>query len=495
MFIYIKAAALFSCIYSPCAGDNTLDVVPTKAGRVQGVLLPTTTGTVHGFLGVPYAEPPVGPNRFRYPLPKKPWAGIYNATTLPKVCLQNDARNKALIAKQGISEDCLFLNVFVPHTAISVMPVLVYIHGGGFVYGGISQDAFDTSELAFRGALVTVNIAYRLGAFGFLNYGIEDAPSNVGLYDQALAFQWVKENIKSFRGDPSRVTIMGESAGAVSVGLHMISPITRGLFRNAVMQSGSPYTGGATITREKANSLLDKLVIALGCRFPKAERKTNSKLILECLRAKDSADILKETKVVSALNLHVFSPVLNDTFAPQSPLTSLKQGHFNGVNLMASSTEGEGDNFLYNAVNPFLDVSSARRVNKLKIVVVMRIYLGTTAIITSRKIIDHYFDDVQFDDGLGALHAGGDVIGHTQLTCPTRGFAKIYRDQNNSVFMLQFSQKPSFVERPEWIRATHADDVPYSLGSLYKLAPNPTKDDITATNTFINAISTFAYTG
>ncbi|KAH9368381.1 hypothetical protein HPB48_012689 [Haemaphysalis longicornis] len=140
-----------------------------------------------------------------------------------------------------MSEDCLFLNVFVPTRNDSeLMPILVYIHGGGFANGGISMKILDPPELAARGGLIVVVVAYRLGALGFLYMGVEDAPGNMGLYDQLLALHWVRDNARAFGGDADKVTIMGQSAGSISVGLHLISPKSGGLFRRAFMQSGKP---------------------------------------------------------------------------------------------------------------------------------------------------------------------------------------------------------------------------------------------------------------
>ncbi|EEC17325.1 acetylcholinesterase/butyrylcholinesterase, putative, partial [Ixodes scapularis] len=188
-------------IFLACSQNIAQDIVSTKSGDVRGISLNTTTGQLRAFLGIPYAESPVGDLRFKKPEPKQPWNYVYNATSLPKMCPQPDVYlNKYYYVntKNAVSEDCLYLNVYVPITNRPLAPVLVYIHGGGFIFGGISMNITDTTELSVRGDLITVAIAYRLGAFGFLRTDLEDVPGNMGLYDQALAIGWVKDNIESF---------------------------------------------------------------------------------------------------------------------------------------------------------------------------------------------------------------------------------------------------------------------------------------------------------
>ncbi|KAM7315230.1 acetylcholinesterase [Ixodes scapularis] len=254
-------------IFLACSQNTGQDIVTTKSGLVRGTLLRTTTGQVRAFLGIPFAEAPVGDLRFKKPEPKQPWNYVYNATSLPKMCSQPSVHLTKFYqvnTENSVSEDCLFLNVFVPISNCTQMPVVVYIHGGAFTYGGISMNITDTTELSVRGDLITVAIAYRLGAFGFLRTSLEDVNGNMGLYDQALAIRWVKDNIKSFGGDPNKITLMGQSAGSISIGLHLLSPISRGLFHRAIMQSGSPFTRVVLSDDEKARSVARKLADALG---------------------------------------------------------------------------------------------------------------------------------------------------------------------------------------------------------------------------------------
>ena len=164
------------------------------------------------------------------------WPGdIYNATKLGNSCIQFE--NMFVENTTRESEDCLFLNVFKPVTNNEkLLPVMVYIHGGGFQLGSIFFSLSDASFLASYGEVIVVSINYRLGPFGFLYGGNSDAPGNVGFHDQLLGLKWVQENIENFGGDPNKVTIFGESAGSISVSALVQSPLAKNLFIRAIMQ-------------------------------------------------------------------------------------------------------------------------------------------------------------------------------------------------------------------------------------------------------------------
>ncbi len=218
-------------------------VVTTANGKLQG------TSTQHDkldiFRGIPYAAPPVGPLRWRAPQPAKPWKGVREATHFGAACVQKVARQEPEKSLKDYpqSEDCLTLNVWRPANvpANKPLPVMVWVHGGSFRFGAGSLGVYDGAELAKRGVIV-VTLNYRLGLFGTFAYpGLAPAgepTGNFGLLDVIQALKWVNGNISAFGGDPHKVTLFGESAGGVSVAYLMTSPLAKGLFQQAIVESG-----------------------------------------------------------------------------------------------------------------------------------------------------------------------------------------------------------------------------------------------------------------
>lgn len=232
-------AALAGC-GDPTGPDPDADpgkVVETTAGPVRGL----THDGVQSWLGLPYAAPPVGDLRWRPPQPVESWSDVRDARDYGPVCLQGPPPAELVPELHNSSEDCLNLNVHRPVDADEPLPVMVWIHGGGFVYGAGNQAMYNGSTLVRRG-VVLVTLNYRLGRIGFLAHpALQSGDSrigNYGLLDQVAALSWVQDNIAAFGGDPDRVTVFGESAGAMSVNALMAMPDAEGLFHAAISQSG-----------------------------------------------------------------------------------------------------------------------------------------------------------------------------------------------------------------------------------------------------------------
>ena len=211
-----------------------------KNGAIRGRFLNYKTGSSGGyfsFQGIRYGKAPIGNRRFRSALPETPWKGTRSVTREGSSCPH---RNMILENFKG-NEDCLFLNVYtpkLPENGINPkLPVMFWIHGGGFQFGNGNAFLYGPDYLIPEGVIM-VTINYRLGALGFLNTRSKEAPGNAGLKDQVLALKWVRDNIESFGGDPNQVTISGQSAGSASVHYLLLSPSAAGLFHRAIAQSG-----------------------------------------------------------------------------------------------------------------------------------------------------------------------------------------------------------------------------------------------------------------
>jgi para-nitrobenzyl esterase len=236
-------------------------LVTVAGGQVEGV----ERGAVTAWLGLPYAAPPVGPLRFRAPEPVVPWPGVRPAARFAGVAYQNGLMSRSarrLASREG--EDCLYLNVYAPVRARTdgrPRPVLVWVHGGAFKSG--AGGLYGGGALAEQGDVVVVTVNYRLGVFGFVDFAAAldvDVPSNLGLRDQLAALEWVRDNIAAFGGDPEQVTVAGESAGSISVALLLSAPRAAGLFRSAVMESGSySLIHGAEVHEEVARAYARRL--------------------------------------------------------------------------------------------------------------------------------------------------------------------------------------------------------------------------------------------
>ncbi|XP_050094007.1 juvenile hormone esterase-like [Anopheles aquasalis] len=215
-------------IPSVCIGD----------GCIRGTTrIDNENRTYSAYLGIPYAKPPVRELRFANPVPNDPWDGTYDAS------MEKDSCTQKIITLVLGSEDCLYLNVFVPQLTTfentGLLPVMLYIHGGAFSRGAAITATRDPVRLMSTRRVIVVTIQYRLGVLGFLSTGDLSASGNFGMKDQVLAMRWVQKNIRTFGGDPQLVTIFGESAGGASVQYHMLSPMSRGLFKRAISMSGS----------------------------------------------------------------------------------------------------------------------------------------------------------------------------------------------------------------------------------------------------------------
>lgn len=240
--------------------ENDPLIISTVKGKMRGKTMISSTGKkIDVFMSIPYAQPPLGALRYRHPRPVEKWSGVLNATHQPNSCVQIvDTTFGDFVGADmwnpntPMSEDCLYVNVFVPHPRPKKSPVMVWIYGGGFFQGTSTLDVYDYKTLATEENIILVSLQYRVANLGFLYLGTPDAPGNVGLFDQNLALRWVHDNIHHFGGDASRVTLFGESAGAVSVSMHLLSPMSRDLFQRAILQSGSPTTPWAVVERNEA---------------------------------------------------------------------------------------------------------------------------------------------------------------------------------------------------------------------------------------------------
>lgn len=317
--------------------DHDHPEVVTTSGRVRGA---RAGGQVAVYRGIPYAAPPFGANRFRPPQPVAQWDGVRDATQFgpgcPQRSLDPNPERSGHFNPSVIGEDCLSLNVWSPDPGSSGLPVMVWIHGGGYMTGGGSAPVHDGATWA-RDGVVYVSINYRLGIDGFLH--LDGGTPNLGLLDQVAALRWVQENIAAFGGDPGNVTVFGQSAGAVSV-MHLLAmPSARGLFRRAIAQSGStkcaadPALAGRIAAR--VADLLDVEPTADAFRGLPVERTLDATV---AMAFEYIAPVFwgSESFLISP-----FRAVIDGEILPDGVLAQVASGNAHGVDVMVGTTRDE----------------------------------------------------------------------------------------------------------------------------------------------------------
>ncbi len=321
----------------PAAAQGELEV-RIDTGRLAGAA--AKTPGVRVFKGIPFAAPPVGDLRWREPQPPAKWEGVRKADAFSAACVQFLGRSRPpwteeFMAQEAASEDCLCLNVWTgAKSAGERRPVLVFFHGGAYQEGSGAVAIYDGESFAKRG-LVLVTVNYRLGVFGFLAHpelsreSAHGASGNYGMLDQVAALQWVQRNIAAFGGDPARVTIAGQSAGAGSVHNLTASPLARGLFHRAIAQSGSSVAGLPMSTRAEAEAAGERFAQAAGARS------------LRALRALPADELLKVARQPASPPIS-FRPCVDGWFLPADIATLFRQGRQNDVPILTGLTADEG---------------------------------------------------------------------------------------------------------------------------------------------------------
>ena len=327
-------------------------IVSTKYGQMEGLMssYPNASGSfisVSKFLGVPFAAPPIGELRFKAPQPPKDWKpNVRPAKKHGNICLQRKDLEfyvQAFTANFSFSEDCLYLDVYTPNVSLS-LPVMVYIHGGGYEIGTAVTSPGDI--LALQGVVVVV-IQYRLGPFGFLTTGDSVAPGNLGMLDQVEALKWVKENIANFGGNPGKVTILGQSAGGASVSLHLLSPLSKDLFHQTITESGVDLSPFAIQPTSVGVGFAKELARKLSC--PTGHHSA----MMACMREKQATYIQKAAELITDkyTDHFIWAPVVDMNFLQGTPRNLRQTVDFKKAPLMIGFTSHEGSLFLYEMVN------------------------------------------------------------------------------------------------------------------------------------------------
>uniref|UniRef100_A0A452U454 Carboxylic ester hydrolase n=1 Tax=Ursus maritimus TaxID=29073 RepID=A0A452U454_URSMA len=459
-----------------------------RGGRLRGIRLMAPGGPVSAFLGIPFAEPPVGPRRFLPPEPKRPWPGVLDATAFQSVCYQyvdtlypGFEGTEMWNPNRELSEDCLYLNVWTPYPRpASPTPVLVWIYGGGFYSGASSLDVYDGRFLAQAEGTVLVSMNYRVGAFGFLALpGSREAPGNVGLLDQRLALQWVQENVAAFGGDPMSVTLFGESAGAASVGMHLLSPPSRGLFHRAVLQSGAPNGPWATV----------------GC--PPGGAGGNDTELVACLRTRPAQDLVDhECHLLPQESVFRFSfvPVVDGDFLSDTPEALINAGDFHGLQVLVGVVKDEGSYFLvYGA--PGFSKDNESLISRAQFLAGVRVGVPQASDLAAEAVVLHYTDWLHPEDPARLREAMSDVVGDHNVVCPVAQLAGRLAAQGARVYAYIFEHRASTLSWPLWMGVPHGYEIEFIFGLPLEPSLNYTAEERTFAQRLMRYWANFARTG
>ncbi len=312
----------------------------------QGQLEGTEEQGLRVFRGIPFAAPPVNALRWREPQPPARWTGVRKADQFGAACAQGQAGADGKLGA-GISEDCLYLNVWTPaQNAREKLPVLVWIYGGGFSGGRTSDPLFDGSPLARKG-VVYVSLAYRVGVMGFLAHPALSAENrqlhgtaasgNYGLLDLVAGLKWVKENIAAFGGDPGKVTIWGESAGAIAVSMLAVAPQAKGLFHGAISDSGGSF--GPTRTPTAPGENVPPLAVAEQAGVALAGKLGAT--TLEAMRAKSAGEVMAQARGINGIGW----PVLDRWVIPDDQHVLYEKGAYHDTPILVGINSDEGASF------------------------------------------------------------------------------------------------------------------------------------------------------
>jgi para-nitrobenzyl esterase len=455
-----SAVAGMALVLSSTAFANDAPHARVSTGELTGV----RQGNVAAFLGVPFAAPPVGDLRWRAPRTPVAWQGIRAADHFGASCLQTVTPSgfgpwkHEYVVQDTVSEDCLFLNVWTPAQAGAHHPVLVWIHGGGFTSGSGSLPIYNGAALASQGVVV-VTINYRVGIWGFLAHpdlsreAGGSPPSNFGLQDMLAAIHWVHSNIAAFGGDPERVTIAGQSAGSIAVHDLLVSPLAKGLFAQAISESGMP-------TMTPARSL--------------GEAQAAGEAFAHFVDAPDIKTLrgMSAAKIQAAAPKNGIGPVVDGVLLPDEPTELISKGRFNDTPVLIGLTADEGS---------FHANYGPKEAAELREGGLGTVYFWARAHqVHSHAPIYAYFDtyvEPGADSGrYGAFHSSEiPYVFGTLNTAPERGFTAkdVAHSKQMAGYWVSFIThgNPNGDQRPQWPKFDAAHPEVMELGTVARAIP------------------------
>ncbi|XP_013415492.2 fatty acyl-CoA hydrolase precursor, medium chain-like [Lingula anatina] len=482
--------------------DSKQFIVQTSNGKLRGFAAETVLGRVIQFLGVPYAKPPVGPLRWQLPEPPDNWNGVRSAKDFGPSCPQKFTTQlthiypkefvRARIQNQKISEDCLFLNIYVPKTVevnrYDPLPVFVFKHGGKYEWG--SGTEFNGTFLALQGNIIVISFNYRLNIFGFLSNGEAELGGNYGMFDTVRVLEWIQTNIRAFGGDPSRVTLGGESAGGVTVDIFLsVSPIMRNrrLFRRGIASAGPHLLRGHKILKGLTVQNTMNIASLLNCSFPTGQQ------MVSCLRQKTTRELMSafyQYKGESVFSGNVLVPYGDDIIIDKE-VTEYPGRYAYGLDYMLGTCRRDSGFWFGVAGNgsePNIAIAKGFTQGLVEF-----LYPGVPDYMTDVAVFEYTSPDMESSHE-SWLELWQDLF----FLAPAWEHALLWPD-NSSVYFYEFVHKPSFSIYPHYVNgASHQEELHFFFGDVLdsSLFPTkPTEEEVELSKQVMTAIGNFVRSG
>lgn len=463
----------FMCVVFTVHAQNKAKIftqnIITQSGEISGVQMESG---VTSFKGIPYAQSPVGNLRWKEPQPVSNWQGVLIADRFGSRAMQSKKYDDMIFRSDKNSEDCLYLNIWMPKKKDNQKnAVLVYFYGGGFSSGDGSELRYDGENMAKKG-IIFITVNYRLGIFGFLAHpeltkeSIHQSSGNYGLMDQHEALIWIKKNIGAFGGDAEKITIAGESAGSMSVSAQMASPLSNGLFSGAICQSGSVLGINSTVPLLQAEENGDKFISKIGLKNIKDLRAVSAEKLLEISQG------------------FGFPCSVDGYFFPESPMKIFATGRQMDIPLLAGWTSAEKSNasILENGIETLDNYkNSIKKIYGNKAEEILKIYPAK--------------------DDLDVAQIATDLASDRYIAYSSWKLIDLHSKTNGwPVYRYLFSRKrPKFIGTGDNnfnpLGAVHASDIEYSLGNLrlnnrYEWSIEDYETSKTMQSFFVNFVNT-----
>ena len=491
---------LLAGVVASAAGDGAPEVT-IHTGSLRGKWTATRDGrAIAAFEGIPFAQPPIGELRFQPPQPAKPWSGVRAADKPGDMCIQRNLFMQ-MEELEG-SEDCLYINVYAPETTTrsKPLPVMVFIHGGGFISG---TGFIYGPEFILDRDVVLVNFNYRLGPLGFASTGDDVMPGNYGMKDMVQALKWVRDNIRAFGGDPNLVLIFGESAGGAAVHLLTLSPLSKGLFHRAVAMSGTALAPWSYYPPAVARKRADQLGSLLGCPSEPSEE------LKKCLMTKSAAEITGTDKGFEEWMAHPMvpfkitqEPAGPGAFLDRQPEEVYAAGLAHDVPFMTGFTSHEGCiGVVPIAENPtFLKEFDERFEELAPMVFFADHYAEKQNKEAFQKLRKFYFGDgpIDKDSVTGFI----DFMSDSYFVYSALETVKLLKKYHKSPVFLYEIAHPSdrsfatlFGAKAAEYGVCHADDLLHVFPLKMLFPKEPSSDDVAYSRKLVDLLVQFAYTG